>query len=71
MIKKIASLIFISLLFIGCNEEVKSDDIGDANAEVSNNFNSLLENYYEDGLKLNPLSATAAGDNRYNDQGFR
>lgn len=28
----------------------------------------MLENYYEDGLKLNPLNATAAGDNRFNDQ---
>ena len=31
-------------------------------------FNSMLDTYYEDGLKLNPLSATSAGDNRYNDQ---
>ncbi len=31
-------------------------------------FDTLLDNYYEDGLKLNPVSATFAGDNRYNDQ---
>ena len=31
-------------------------------------FDTLLDNYYEDGLKLNPVSATYAGDNRYNDQ---
>ncbi|TLP73991.1 DUF885 domain-containing protein [Maribacter sp. ACAM166] len=30
-------------------------------------FSSLLTNYYEDGLKLNPLNATFQGDNRYND----
>ncbi|MFN2438894.1 MAG: DUF885 family protein [Chitinophagaceae bacterium] len=30
-------------------------------------FNKLLNNYYEESLQLNPLSATAAGDNRYND----
>jgi uncharacterized protein (DUF885 family) len=31
------------------------------------NFNKLLDNYYEDRLKLFPLEATASGDNRYND----
>jgi len=30
-------------------------------------FNKMLNDYYEEGLQLNPLSATAAGDNRYND----
>ena len=30
-------------------------------------FNKLLDNYYEEGLQLNPFAATAAGDNRYND----
>lgn len=68
MIKKLASLIIISLLFLGCKDGVKTEDKAEANEKVSANFNSLLENYYEDGLKLNPLSATAAGDNRYNDQ---
>jgi len=31
-------------------------------------FNTLLENYHEAYLKLNPLEATFAGDTRYNDQ---
>ncbi|PJB12888.1 MAG: DUF885 domain-containing protein [Flavobacteriales bacterium CG_4_9_14_3_um_filter_40_17] len=30
-------------------------------------INKLLDSYYEASLKLNPLSATFAGDNRYND----
>lgn len=30
-------------------------------------FNTLLNDYYEEGLKLNPIAATAAGDPRYND----
>lgn len=38
------------------------------NTEQSEAFNQMLDNYYEDGLKLNPLQATFAGDNRYNDQ---
>jgi uncharacterized protein (DUF885 family) len=30
-------------------------------------FSKFLDNYYEDGLLLNPLTATQRGDNRYND----
>lgn len=30
-------------------------------------LNQLLDNYYEEGLKLFPLAATENGDNRYND----
>src|SRR4051794_2497813 len=30
-------------------------------------FDSLLNSYHEERLKLFPLDATAAGDNRYND----
>ncbi|MGC1515565.1 MAG: DUF885 domain-containing protein [Maribacter sp.] len=30
-------------------------------------FNAVLAKYYEDGLALNPLTATFQGDNRYND----
>ncbi len=68
MFKKITTLFLLSLFFISCKEEAQNKS-NDANSKViSANFNSLLENYYQDGLKLNPLSATAAGDNRYNDQ---
>jgi len=31
-------------------------------------FNKFLDEYYEDGLVFNPVSATQRGDNRYNDQ---
>jgi uncharacterized protein (DUF885 family) len=37
-------------------------------AAATNNFDSLLEEYYEEGLQLNPIMATMAGDDRYNDQ---
>jgi uncharacterized protein (DUF885 family) len=30
-------------------------------------FNSFLENYYQEGLLFHPISATARGDNRFND----
>jgi uncharacterized protein (DUF885 family) len=31
-------------------------------------FGALLERYFEDGLQLSPLTATAIGDDRYNDR---
>src|SRR5690606_15268294 len=32
-----------------------------------NDFNKMLDSYYEQGLMLNPLNATFSGDIRYND----
>jgi uncharacterized protein (DUF885 family) len=36
-------------------------------ATNSTAFNKLLNDYYEEGLLLNPIAATQRGDNRYND----
>lgn len=47
-----------------CKNETTTEEPVSMSAE----FNTLLGNYYEDGLKLNPVMATFAGDNRYNDQ---
>ncbi|HEA31107.1 MAG TPA: DUF885 domain-containing protein [Leeuwenhoekiella sp.] len=57
-------LLFISA-FISCTDKKTSqkDDLA-----VSVKFDSILDNYYEDGLKLNPINATTSGDMRYNDQ---
>ncbi|WP_031425194.1 DUF885 domain-containing protein [Flavimarina sp. Hel_I_48] len=65
MIKK--SLLVVTLIAscISCN--TKSTDTTDTRA-VSVKFDSILENYYEDGLKLNPINATTSGDMRFNDQ---
>ena len=65
MIKKIVTIAIVSLLIISCKDEPKQEISSD---NTGAKFNELLESYYEDGLKLNPLSATATGDNRYNDQ---
>lgn len=46
------------LLMAACKQPAK---------QGNTNFNKLLDNYYEDRLKLFPLEATASGDNRYND----
>ena len=58
------NLILFCLLFIAissCNQNP---------TKIENNleFNNILENYYQDGLKLNPINATNEGDSRYNDK---
>ncbi|RDY60894.1 DUF885 domain-containing protein [Flagellimonas nanhaiensis] len=62
--KKLTFLLFTIVAFNACKESPKQEAIPEPNAE----FAALLDSYYEDGLKLNPISATMAGDNRYNDQ---
>jgi uncharacterized protein (DUF885 family) len=54
--KKLTYLLCL-LAFVSCKS-------GDAKKELS----TLVDSYYEEQLKLNPVSATANGDNRYNDQ---
>lgn len=61
MNKKILILICVTILFVSCNSNSKTDK-----STVSIAFNQMLDDYYEEGLKLNPLNATFAGDIRYN-----
>ena len=51
------TLLLCLLAFVSC----KSSD-------AKKDLSTLVDNYYEEQLKLNPVSATANGDNRYNDQ---
>jgi len=60
--------LILSILLIGCNNENTKTSEKNEQAQVSAQFDSILNNYYEDGLKLNPISATTSGDMRYNDQ---
>lgn len=60
--EKITILILAFTVFQACKQEPKKEE----SANVSADFATLLDNYYEDGLKLNPITATMAGDNRYN-----
>ena len=57
------TILLTSLLFIAFGTKTIAQTTV-KNAEL----NQLFENYYQDRLKLYPLSATAAGDDRYNDQ---
>lgn len=56
----------IALLLFSCKNETTTTEEKETVSVIP--FGEMLDNYYEDGLKLNPLSATMAGDNRYNDQ---
>ncbi len=64
MVKKITILCIVLILTYSCKQESKK--VEDSN--VSADFATVLDYYYEDGLKLNPINATMAGDHRYNDQ---
>lgn len=55
--KKIAYFLLVVAGLSACKQSNSSNQ----------NFASLCELYYQEGLKLNPLSATVAGDERYND----
>ncbi len=64
--KKILLTSFIALLILSCKNEVTTPEEKETSSIIS--FEEMLDNYYEEGLQLNPLNATMAGDNRYNDQ---
>jgi uncharacterized protein (DUF885 family) len=55
----LASLVLFLLLSCDFNSE---------NIQNNVELNTILENYYQDGLKLNPINATNEGDSRYNDK---
>jgi uncharacterized protein (DUF885 family) len=57
------------LLALGASPLLAADTGEPATAAVSSGarLNTLVEQYFEEWLKLNPLSATFIGDNRYND----
>ncbi|RMA64931.1 DUF885 domain-containing protein [Ulvibacter antarcticus] len=62
--KNIISTICIIAFFSSCNDNAKKEQQTDATME---SFSEFAENYYQENLKLNPISATQAGDSRYND----
>ncbi|MBS7566199.1 DUF885 domain-containing protein [Mucilaginibacter sp. Bleaf8] len=57
--KKIGMLLCAAAILGACKQPAQKG---------SQSFDQVLNNYYEDRLKLFPLDATYAGDNRYNDQ---
>lgn len=60
--KKYFFILGLMLIASSCKKEQQKTE------ETLPPVSEVFKAYHEDGLKLNPLSATFAGDNRYNDQ---
>jgi uncharacterized protein (DUF885 family) len=58
-------IVGLTLLFFVCSCSSPNDTKITTTQAV--NLDSLVKNYHEERMKLFPLEATAAGDNRYND----
>ncbi|HER41102.1 MAG TPA: DUF885 domain-containing protein, partial [Salinimicrobium catena] len=67
MIKNVMLPLCLVFFLVGCKTE-NTTTASEEKAGVSTEFDSLLANYYEDGLRLNPIAATTSGDMRYNDR---
>ena len=61
MLRYISVFILSFILFTACSTMDKKT------AKIQSEFDLMVNNYYEEGLKLNPINATYAGDNRFND----
>jgi len=61
------NLILVSLLFAFFVSSCSSPDNTKTTSEKKENLDSLVKVYHEERLKLFPLEATSAGDNRFND----
>ncbi len=67
MIQKMLIASCLILSFTACKKEVSNKE-PEADVDSSAKFSQMLDAYYEEGLQLNPVQATFAGDNRFNDQ---
>ena len=71
--KKALIAVSISLLLGGCGDATNSSGSEKAGSvikqsSVSEQLDTIYNDYFEQNLKLNPLLATYIGDKRYNDQ---
>lgn len=55
-------MLISAMLLYACGDKTETTETNNS----STSFDQLFKDYYEDGLKLNPINATFAGDNRYN-----
>ncbi len=68
MLKKIIIPVLLFLFIIGCKNDAEEIVKEKNTSATSAKLDTILVNYYEDGLKLNPIAATTSGDMRYNDR---
>ncbi|MDT0686439.1 DUF885 domain-containing protein [Autumnicola psychrophila] len=66
MFKKVITALLLGLVLTGCKDENTNQE--DMAMAAGAKLDTILNNYYEDGLRLNPISATTSGDMRYNDR---
>ena len=67
--KNILTIFCLCLVISSCKNDSKTETNTETTmVTVNQDFKKMLDNYYQDGLKLNPLAATYAGDNRFNDK---
>ncbi|WP_452228206.1 DUF885 domain-containing protein [Lacinutrix sp. MEBiC02404] len=66
--KNILAILCLCVTMTACKNDSKTEKSTEMMATVNEDFKNMLDTYYQDGLKLNPLAATYAGDNRYNDK---
>ncbi|MEX6625333.1 DUF885 domain-containing protein [Tenacibaculum salmonis] len=67
MKKTLLAVLTVSTLFLSCKQE-KKETITTTVVSKNMAFDKLLKNYNEGKFKLNPINATYAGDNRFNDK---
>lgn len=66
LMKKTLLAGIMALSLVACKDQPATEVSTPETTAVG--FNKVLDEYYEDGLTLNPLNATMSGDNRYNDK---
>lgn len=64
--KKLIILVCLAIITVSCKKDKESDNKNET--EQLSDFETVLKNYHEESLKMYPINATSAGDNRYNDQ---
>ena len=65
--KKLIILACVALMIFACKKDKETPE-PEMEKDPTAEFKNTLQNYYEESLKMYPLNATSAGDNRYNDQ---
>ncbi|MDO6597593.1 DUF885 domain-containing protein [Oceanihabitans sp. 2_MG-2023] len=66
--KNILAILCLCVTMTACKKDSETTKTTKTVTTVNTDFKNMLDTYYQDGLKLNPLAATYAGDNRYNDK---
>ena len=63
---KFISVFILIILFSCTNSTRQKNDTINQTTEIQKGFDEMINDFYEEGLNLNPINATFAGDNRYN-----